>query len=159
MTLTDLIKSAEEKLANPDLTLGTRRREEAILHHLTSLERTVTELVSQNTEMYVDLCEMGDEPKKNTERVHLYTDDTETQQFFLGGNMFYELTIDKMVRHKWPEEKPENLTWVLIRNKGHFGNTHHNVSWYVEDEGFYVAGFDEPFDGVIHWWNLPEVTE
>ena len=117
MTLTDLIKSAEEKLANPDLTIGTRRREEAILHHLTSLE------------MYVD---------------------------FAGGVAY---TVDNLIRHKWPEEKPENLTWVLIRNKGHFGNTHHNVSWYVEDEGFYVAGFDEPFDGVIHWWNLPEVTE
>lgn len=60
MTLTDLIKSAEEKLANPDLTLGTRRREEAILHYLTSLERTVTELVSENTELYVYMCEMGD---------------------------------------------------------------------------------------------------
>ncbi len=129
MTLNNLIKSAEEKLANPDLTLGTRRREEAILHHLTSLERTVTELVSENTEMYVDLA---------------------------GG---VDYTVDTLIRHKWPEEKPENLTWVLIRNKGHFGNTHHNVSWYVEDEGFYVAGFDEPFDGVIHWWNLPEVTE
>ena len=68
MTLTDLIKSAEEKLANPDLTIGTRRREEAILHHLTSLERTVTELESQNTELYVDLCEMGDMARERSRK-------------------------------------------------------------------------------------------
>lgn len=67
--------------------------------------------------------------------------------------------VDHLIRHKWPEDRPEHLTWVLIRNKSHFGDTHNSVSWYVEDEGFYVSGFDEPFDGVTHWWNLPEVTE
>ncbi len=63
MTLTDLIKSAEEKLANPDLTLGTRRREEAILHHLTSLERTVTELEEQNIAQHNMIEMLGGYPE------------------------------------------------------------------------------------------------
>lgn len=214
MTLTDLIKSAEEELANPDLTLGTRRREEAILHHLTNLERTVTELESQNTELYVDLCEMGemarersrmrdavigidlaggvdytvdpiirhhlqeDEPK--TERVHLYTDDTETQQFFLRGHKFYELTIDKMIRHKWPEEKPEkNRTEYLVATETHGHISCCVAEWNesltidqcmgpygcmhdVGSNGFYEYdnnGYMMLVDDVKYWWNLPEVRE
>ncbi len=153
MTLNNLIKSAEEKLANTDLTLGTRRREEAILHHLTSLERTVTELESQNTELYVDLCEMGDEPKMNTERVHLYTDDTETQQFFLGGNMFYELTIDKMVRHKWPEEKPDENRQYLVRVQLKDGEVLNLVANHLDGQ------WTQFNSNITHWWNLPEVTE
>ena len=127
MTLTDLIKSAEEKLANPDLTLGTRRREEAILHHLTNLERMVTELVSENTEMYVDLA---------------------------GG---VDYTVDTIIRHKWPEEKPESLTYVLIRRMNFFGEPRNHVAWYIKDGVFRVSGYDEPVDDITHWWNLPEV--
>ena len=63
MTLNNLIKSAEEKLANTDLTLGTRRREEAILHHLTSLERTVTELEEQNIAQHNMIEMLGGYPE------------------------------------------------------------------------------------------------
>lgn len=69
-TLTDLIKSAEEKLANPDMTLGTRRREEAILHYLISMQaeidiqhETIESLRAENAELYARICEMG--KKKN----------------------------------------------------------------------------------------------
>lgn len=92
------------------------------------------------------------EPK--TERVHLYTDDTETQQFFLGGHKFYELTIDKMIRHKWPEEKPEKPAKYLVRveyddNVAIVTTDEWNgIDWYAHIEGY-----------ITHWWNLPEVTE
>lgn len=61
--------------------------------------------------------------------------------------------------HKWPEEKPECHTWVLIKRNGFFGEVQHHVAWYAKDGKFYVTGFDEPADAVTHWWNLPEVTE
>ena len=132
MTLTDLIKSAEEKLANTDLTLGTRRREEAILHHLTNLERAVTELVSENTEMYVDLA---------------------------GG---VDYTVDTLIRHKWPEEKPpiSGSRYLVLIDREYtsfidilFWGGSDWVRFKHNDDRTYI----EADDDVTHWWNLPEV--
>jgi hypothetical protein len=61
--------------------------------------------------------------------------------------------------HKWPEEKPECYTWVLIKRNGFFGESQHHVAWYAKDGKFYVTGFDESADAVTHWWHLPEVKE
>ena len=145
MTLNNLIKSAEEKLANPDLTLGTRRREEAILHHLTSLERTVTELVSENTEMYVALCE-------NVAQAEAVINEQRAKIEKLEAT-----NSDTLIRHKWPEEKPEaekegETTPYLLRfddGNGAWCQVYHQFG-----DGF---GYIEKY--ITHWWELPEVTE
>ena len=67
--------------------------------------------------------------------------------------------VDHLIRHKWPEEKPKGFTWVLIRRINIFGEPQNHVAWYTKDGEFYVSGFDEQADDIIHWWNLPEVTE
>ena len=66
---------------------------------------------------------------------------------------------DELLRHKWPEEKPESLTYVLIRRMNFFGEPRNHVAWYTKDGEFHVSGYDEPVDDITHWWNLPEVTE
>ena len=147
MTLTDLIKSAEEKLANPDLTLGTRRREEAILHHLTNLERTVTELESQNTEMYVDLCEMGDMARERSRmREAMIGID-------LAGGVDY--TVDTLIRHKWPEEKP--VVPDEVEFKVYLARYKIDDEFIFMDSVAYYKDTGWGTSGVTHWWNLPEV--
>ena len=150
MTLTDLIKSAEEKLANPDLTIGTRRREEAILHHLTNLERAVTELESQNTELYVDLCEMARERSRKRDAV-IGVD--------LAGGVDY--TVDPLIRPKWPEEKPDRNGRYLAFIEREYNNFMTILEWH-NGEWFRYTYEKEMFvreDEVTHWWNLPEVKE
>ncbi len=143
MTLTDLIKSAEEKLANPDLTLGTRRREEAILHHLTSLDRTVTELVSENTEMYVALCE-------NVAQAEAVINEQRAKIEKLEAT-----NSDTLIRHKWPEEKPEDDKQYLVRLKFEDGDTVNGTLCYDTKAGRWCGVSSL----VTHWWNLPEVRE
>jgi hypothetical protein len=70
-----------------------------------------------------------------------------------------ERFYDRFSPHKWPEEKPECYTWVLIKRNGFFGEAQHHVAWYAKDGKFYVTGFDESADAVTHWWHLPEVKE
>ena len=117
MNLNDLIKSAEEKLANPDLTLGTRRRQEAILHNLTSLE------------MYVD---------------------------FAGG---VDYTVDNLIRHKWPEEKPEELGYYLVRMRSGIMAVlpFNDGCFYIDD--YMLLNYADASNPITHWWNLPEETE
>ncbi len=149
MTLTDLIKSAEEKLANPDLTLGTRRREEAILHHLTNLERTVTELESQNTELYVDLCEMGDMARERSRKAKLNDWALNFIDTITNG-----MNSDTLIRHKWPDGKPEEEKsyWARVEINGAVSFLEmywsEQLGWHTQ-HGKYIT----------HWWNLPEVTE
>ena len=66
---------------------------------------------------------------------------------------------DVLIRHKWPEEKPDSLTYVLIRRMNFFGEPRNHVAWYTKDGEFHVSGYDKPVDDITHWWNLPEVTE
>ena len=67
--------------------------------------------------------------------------------------------IDTLIRHKWPEEKPESSTYVLIRRMNFFDEPRNHVAWYTEDGEFHVSGYDKPVDGITHWWELPEVQE
>ncbi len=203
MTLTDLIKSAEEKLANPDLTLGTRRREEAILHHLTNLERTVTELESQNTEMYLDLCEVEElkgelQEAYNASNILLeankyfgdenrrYLAETEVQQMAISelraekqelmdiigrselkavdvmtGEVLHRALTDTLIRHKWPDEKPdENGRYLALIEREYNGFMTilqwHGGEWfrYTYEKEILTRESE-----VAYWWNLPEVTE
>ena len=63
--------------------------------------------------------------------------------------------VDHLIRHKWPDEKPKPRTNVLIRK---VCNGVFEVSWY-DGEGWWTPGCTFPFNGDVHWWNLPEVTE
>ena len=96
MNLTDLIKSAERKIADPTTTPQTVERERAIAHYLTSMQAEIeikestlagyrkenlmlyTEakikdealetLRAENTKLYADLCEMGDMARERSRR-------------------------------------------------------------------------------------------
>ncbi len=133
MNLKELIAFYESKLENHDLTSGSRKVATLTLMELRRTERLnelVTELESQNTEMYVDLA---------------------------GG---VDYTVDTLIRHKWPEEKPEEdpekkneyLLWG-----GEFEQAHYHPDGYFHN---FVGGCAYEFgDEVVYWWNLPEVTE
>lgn len=117
----------------------------------------------------------------STERVRLYMDDTETQKLFNGNSVVYTVTTDMMVRHKWPEEKPEHGKEYLVYSKdeecgctayiiaewkdyltadecrGPYGDIWEkdNSGWYHYSDDLYLIAVD----GVECYWNLPEVTE
>ena len=177
-TLTDLIKSAERKIADPKTTPQTAEREKAIAHHLTSMQNEIeikesalagyrkenmmlyTEnkiqrealetLRAENTKLYADLCEMGDMARERSRMRRGAVIGID-----LAGGVDY--TVDTLIRHKWPEEKPDSLTYVLIRRMNFFGEPRNHVAWYTKDGEFHVSGYDEPVDDITHWWNLPEV--
>ncbi len=62
--------------------------------------------------------------------------------------------VDNLIRHKWPEEKPEKPAKYLVRveydDNGAIVTTDewNGIDWYAHIEGY-----------ITHWWNLPEVTE
>ena len=129
-TLTDLIKSAERKIADPNTTLQTSEREKYIAHYLTArqneieikestlagyrrenmmlyteakIQREALEtLRAENTKLYADLCEMGDMAMERSRRRDAVIG------IDLAGGVDY--TVDTLIRHKWPEEKPEPRT-------------------------------------------------
>ena len=63
---------------------------------------------------------------------------------------------DVMTRHKWPEEKPVERKEYLVYEK-QYGN--HSVAFYAEGAFWEFFGGDSYELDVIHWWELPEVTE
>ena len=95
-TLTDLIKSAERKVADPKTTLQTREREKYIAHYLTAMQAEIeikestlagyrrenmmlhaeikikdeamAALRAENTKLYADLCEMGDMARERSRK-------------------------------------------------------------------------------------------
>jgi hypothetical protein len=96
MNLKELIAFYESKLANPDLTPGSRKVASATLHHLTMMRNEIeikesalagyrkenmmlyTEnkiqnealeaLRAENTKLYADLCEMGDMARERSRK-------------------------------------------------------------------------------------------
>ena len=175
-TLTDLIKTAERKIADPKTTPQTAEREKAIANHLTSMQAEIeikestmagyrrenmmlytenkiqrealTALRAENTKLYADLCEMGDMARERSRMRRGAVIGID-----LAGGVDY--AVDTLIRHKWPEEKPKPRTNVLIRK---VCNGVFEVSWY-DGEGWWTPGCTFPFNGDVHWWNLPEVTE
>ena len=95
-TLTDLIKSAERKVADQNTTPQTREREKDIAHYLTAMQaeieikestlagyrrenmmlhaeakikdESLAALRAENTKLYADLCEMGDMAMERSRR-------------------------------------------------------------------------------------------
>ena len=164
-TLTDLIKSAERKIADPNTTPQTREREKDIAHYLTAMQTEIksneaelagyrrenmmlhtenkiqhealTALRAENTKLYADLCEMGDMARERSRK--------RSDNVTISGNW------DELLRHKWPEEKPEKDGQYLIRIISPIGSVYYRIRGSEEwhDFGNYIT----------HWWNLPEVTE
>ena len=62
-----------------------------------------------------------------------------------------DFVVDSMIRHNWPEEKPEREGHYLV--KGEWDGTYKNF-----DIAFYCSGGwgGLDIDKVTHWWELPE---
>ena len=82
--------------------------------------------------------------------------ETEIHNIYHEGEKVLEMTVDRMTRHKWPEEKPKESGEYLICEQ-QFKSIY--VAWY-NDEAFYehIGGDSYELD-VLYWWNLPEVKE
>ena len=59
--------------------------------------------------------------------------------------------IDALIRHKWPEEKPESDGLYLIRIVAPSGLVNHRLLGYEDGEWNNFGNY------ITHWWNLPEV--
>ena len=155
------------KLANPDLTPGSRKVASATLHYLTSMQAEIeikestlagyrrenmmlyTEnkiqhealeaLRAENTKLYADLCEMGDMARERSRK--------RSDNVTISGNW------DELLRHKWPEEKPEKDGQYLIRIISPIGSVYYRLRGYEDGEWHNFGNY------LTHWWNLPEVRE
>ena len=59
--------------------------------------------------------------------------------------------VDHLIRHKWPEEKPDKGGQYLVRIISPSGSVYYRLRGYGEWHNF--------GNYLTHWWNLPEVTE
>lgn len=67
--------------------------------------------------------------------------------------------VDNLVRHKWPEEKPEETGRYLALIEREYNNFMTILEWhggewfrYTYEKEIFVREND-----VTHWWHLPEV--
>ena len=173
MNLKELIAFYESKLANPELTPGSRKVASATLEHLTAMQNEIeikestlagyrrenmmlytetkikdealAELRAENTKLYADLCEMGDMARERSRRRDAVIG------IDLAGGVDY--TVDHLIRHKWPEEKPEKDGQYLIRIISPSGPAYYRLQGYEDGEWHNFGNY------LTHWWNLPKVTE
>lgn len=61
-----------------------------------------------------------------------------------------EHLIDTIVRHKWPEEKPEKDGQYLIRVVAPSGLVNHRLRGYEDGKWHDFENY------ITHWWELPE---
>ena len=169
-----LIAYYTAKLENPDLKPGSRKVASATSHHLTSMQAEIeikestianyhkknmmlyTEnkiqhealeaLRAENTKLYADLCEMGDMARERSRMRRGAVIGID-----LAGGVDY--TVDTLIRHKWPEEKPEKDGQYLIRIISPIGSVYYRLRGYEDGEWHNFGNY------LTHWWNLPEVTE
>ena len=183
-TLTDLIKSAERKIADPTTTPQTVEREKAFVHYLTSMQAEIeikdealAELRAEVTELYAHICESGDMARERSRK--------RSDNVTISGNW------DELLRHKWPDEKPEKGQYLVARRyKYGDGKLQFTLASYWFDQRYdgevyspeseeadkwgYIKnpkkiemcwmessddGCRDMSDEVVYWWNLPEVTE
>ena len=63
--------------------------------------------------------------------------------------------IDALIRHKWPEEKPESDGLYVVRMLSHGTISAYDTLVYNTTYGkWYGTDFQ-----ITHWWHLPEVQE
>ena len=67
----------------------------------------------------------------------------------IGG----DFVVDSMIRHKWPDEKPDEDGQYLIRIISPSGSVYYRLRGYEDGEWHNFGNY------LTHWWNLPEVTE
>ena len=65
--------------------------------------------------------------------------------------LFTKPHVDHLIRHKWPEEKPEKDGQYLIRIISPSGSAYYRLQGYEDWHNF--------GNYITHWWTLPEVTE
>ena len=65
--------------------------------------------------------------------------------------------VDHLIRHKWPEDKPEELAKYIISIE--YEDNGAIISETTTDEWNGFNWYDYREDCITHWWNLPEVTE
>ena len=67
--------------------------------------------------------------------------------------------IDALIRHKWPEEKPEydkcGDNEYFVYDGDFVKATYHPDGYFYYYNAHGYVDMSEP----IYWWNLPEVTE
>lgn len=89
-----------------------------------------------------------------SEKVNIYLDGAEEYDIMLGGEVF-EFVVDRLIRHKFPDEKPNPRDATLIRKAY---NGVFEIAWY-DGENWWSRNCTFPIDGVTEWWELPEVKE
>ena len=68
-----------------------------------------------------------------------------------------ENRVDHLIRHKWPEEKPEELAKYIIRIEYEDNGAIVSETTIDEWNGFNWYEYRE--DCITHWWNLQEATK
>ena len=63
--------------------------------------------------------------------------------------------VDHLIRHKWPEEKPDDDKQYLVRLKFKDGDTVNGTLCYDTKAGRWCGVSSL----VTHWWELPGVRE
>ena len=61
--------------------------------------------------------------------------------------------VDTLIRHKWPDEKPDEDGQYLIRIISPSGSVYYRLRGYEDGEWHNFGNY------LTHWWNLPEATE
>ena len=63
--------------------------------------------------------------------------------------------VDHLIRHKWPDEKPEKPGKYLVRVE--YEDDGAIVHETTTDEWNGFTWYEHIEDYITHWWNLPEV--
>ena len=61
--------------------------------------------------------------------------------------------VDTLIRHKWPDEKPDEDGQYLIRIISPSGSVYYRLRGYEDGEWRNFGNY------LTHWWELPEVKE
>lgn len=98
----------------------------------------------------------------------------------MTGEVLHRALTDTLIRHKWPEEKPEKEKEYLIRAEfdndaepedvyevrmvAEWQEKQTDGEWYSQnfEPGFYTQDDNDMWyyiNFVTHWWELPEVKE
>ena len=65
--------------------------------------------------------------------------------------------VDTLIRHKWPEEKPEKMGYYLVRMRSGIMAVlpFNDGSFYIDD--YMLLNYTDTSNPITHWWELPEV--
>ena len=75
------------------------------------------------------------------------------ESYILIAEREEERHVDHLIRHKWPEEKPEKGGQYLVRIISPSGSVYYSLRGYEDREWHSFGKY------LTHWWDRPEVTE